>query len=516
MTALKDLYRTDHLALVDWVCKTYGLGSGATQFGNPHRQRREAITRRLDLYRDRPQAHVERLIDDVYGTPENKTALKKFIVAAREDNVAARIVNEVASLYDRPALRTFVDRNEEFHREEKRLKLHAVMQEAHRLTNLCNEVLVWQFKGVDEKTSLRILTPNVFDAIPDTRDALVPAGFILDAEPTTILTGAERAKLPHWEIWDDTYRYLINADGRLVDASGELATAPEEHGLKRIPGVLFHRRKPTECILDSDYGSDIESAHLGVALLNVMTMRLAKSAGENQPILQGNLAGMASGQAMNPERPLLLPPEVVASMWDLKTDPDHYLTIKRDKISSVSRRYGIGYEQYTLQETGDSASGKTYAARREKLTELRMEQRSQAVSHEEEVADLIGFGGIDEDVDFQEQAIPQDASEEVDLLDKKMRKGLDSPVTFLMRKDPDLTRDEAKKKILDNLQDFSMLVIAVRALNAPADGDAFEPGRSPQENGANNAPKKTGESDAPKGNDAGGDTQATAMKGEEP
>jgi hypothetical protein len=33
-----------------------------------------------------------------------------------------------------------------------------------------------------------------------------------------------------------------------------------------------------------------------------------------------------------------------------------------------------------------------------------------------------------------------------------------------------------------------MLVMAGRALNMPADGDAGNPGKSPQENGADNAP----------------------------
>ena len=114
------------------------------------------------------------------------------------------------------------------------------------------------------------------------------------------------------------------------------------------------------------------------------------------------------------------------------------------------------------------------------------------------------------DTDFQEQAIPQDASEEVDLLDKKMRKGLDSPVSFLMRKDPDLTRDEAKRKILDNIEDWAMLVVATRTLNAPMGADVSNPGRTPQENGAANQPSEPMQSDSPSGNDPNGDTQMTA------
>ncbi len=509
MTALKDLYRVDHAALVAFICQSYGIGDSVA-FENPHRVRRETAKRRLDLYRDRPGVHIERAIEQIYDTAEMKATLKRYIIAAKEENVSCRIVNEVASLYDRPALRTLTKRNEEFHVEEKRLSLHFIMQEAHRLTNLCNEVLLWQFAGVDGNPTLRIITPNNFDAIPDTRDKLVPAGYLIDWPRSTALPRDMAERLPCYEIWDDTYRYLINSQGRMVDENGDTVVEPQEHGLKRIPGVLFHRREPVECILDSDYGTDIESAHLGVALLNVMIMRLSKSQGENQPVLQGNLAAMATGQVMNGEKPLLLPPEVVASMLSMKTDPDHYLSVKKDKSSSVARRYGIGYEQYTLQESGDSASGKTYAARREKLTELRLEQRGRSVKHEEAVADLIGFGGIEMDVDFQEQAIPQDAMEEVDLLDKKMRKGLDSPVSFMQRKDPDLTRDEAKQRILDNLEDWGMLVLAARALNAPGDADAMNTGATPQENGANNAPKQPGVSDA-RQNDPAGDTEMSPL-----
>jgi hypothetical protein len=509
MTALVGLYRVDHQSLVAWVCRTYGIGDSPS-FDNPHRKRREAIATRLRLYRDQATLPVACAIDQIYETDEMKATLKRYIDVALEENVSSRIVNEVASLYDRPALRTLAARNEEFHAEEKRLSLHFVHQEAHRLTNLCNEVLLWQFRGIDDKTALRIITPDNFDAVPDPRDTLQAAGFLLDAPRATALGHEAAQRLPRYELWDDTYRYLINGQGRMVDETGEIVVEPLEHGLKRIPGVLFHRREPTVSILDATYGEDIKSAHIGVALLNVMIMRLSKSQGENQPVLQGNLAAMATGQVMNGEKPLLLPPEVVASMLSMKTDPDHYLSVKKDKVTSVARRYGIGYEQYSLQETSDSASGKAYAARREKLTEIRMEQRGRAVKHEEAVADLMGFEGIEIDLDFQEQAIPQDAKEEIELLDVKMRKGLDSPVTYMQRKDPDLTRDEAKQKILDNLEDFAMLVVAARALNAPMGADAGNPGQSPQENGANNAPRMPGTSDA-QSNDPQGDTQMSSV-----
>lgn len=482
MTALVELFNTDHQALVEWACKEHGLGTSANQTGNAHRVRRETIATRVRLYRDDVEIPLSQVIDKIYANVSLQLKLKEYIRISVGQNVTRRIVNEVASLYDRTAMRVLADRDEQFHAEEKRLQLNFVHQEAHRLVNLCNEVLIWQFHGIDDKTTLRIVTPDLFDAIPDPRDPLEPAGLIIDFASPPALTRAVTTSLPQWEMWDDTYRYRISGEGRLVDAFGKISVEPEAHGLGRIPGVLLHRRHPTTCILDATYGEDIKSTHLAVALLDVMIMRLSKTQGENYPILQGNLAAMATGQVADGETPMLLPPEVIASVLNMKTDTAHYLATKRDKISSCAQTYGMSYEMFSNSESADS--GKLYAMRREKLTELRLEQRGRAMMHEAMVVELMGFDASGLRVDFQEQAVPADASEEVDLLDKKMRKGLDSPVDYMMRKDPDLTRDDAKKRILENLHDFSMLVLAQRALNMPGDGDAGNPGQSPQENGA--------------------------------
>ncbi len=495
MAALTELFSATPETVTAWVCKTYGLTTGSgTQHLNEHRLRRETVARRLRLYRDQSALDIERAIAQVYETPEMVRTLTKYIFAAREQNVTRRIIDEVASLYDKPALRVLRDRaqSDRLRAEEKRLHLHEIMQESHHLLTLCNEVLLWQFTGPNDEKRLRIVTADTFDAIPHPADEFTPAGFLIDMRPRTVLQGDARDRLPHYELWDDTHRYLINKQGHLVTADGTPSAVAIEHGLKRIPGVLLHRREPTTTILDASYGADIESAHLGVALLNVMIMRISKSQGENQPVLQGNLAAMATGQVMDGEKPLLLPPEVVASMLQMKTDPDHYLSVKRDKLSSVCQSYGMSYEQYSMSESSDSASGKVYAMRREKLTEIRLESRRRAVMNEADVLDLIGFDPTGLRLDFQEQAIPSDAAEEISLLKEKMKLGLDSCVTFVMRKDPDLSRDEAVAKIKANLIDYAALIEWVRALNAPAGADAENPGKSPQENGAANQPNADG------------------------
>jgi len=486
VTALVELYKTDHAALVAWAIKTYGIDAGASYL-NSHRLRREAIAQRLRLYRDDGRMEIERLIDSVFTQPDTRLARRKMIDVACELNVTARITDEVASLYDQPAVRTLASRNDEFRDHALEIGLDELMQEAHRLCWICNEVLLWQQVGSEpgEYPELLIVTPDTFDAIPNPRAKLKPAGFVLDMAPCTMVEGYARSRLPHYEIWDDTFRYLINGNGQLVDEAGQATREPIRHGLGRIPGVLWHRRKPVDRILDSRHGRDIVSAHLAVALLSVMIMQLAKSQGERQPVLQGNLANVAKNQSMNGEGPVALPPEVQAFMLDTRTDPDHYLSGKKDKLTSVGLRYGLSYEQLTNTEGGDS-SGKLFQLRRQKLTELRGEQRRRAYSHERGTVALMGYEVRGLRVDHSEQAVPQDAAEKVALLKDKMKLGLDSVVAYVMRENPDLTRTEAIDFIKQNLADYATLITWLRALNVPSGADAENPGRSPQDNGADN------------------------------
>lgn len=487
MSALTDLYNATPAQIAAWVTRTHGISSdGSLQFMNPSRVRREVMARRLRLYRDKARQDVEHTIDQIYQSEKYRETLKRYVPVALEQNVTRRIVDEVASLYDRPALRTPANDVERFRAEERRLRLHEVMQESHRLVTLLNAVLIWQFRGVGGETRLRIITPDSFDAVPHPDDNLVPAAFLLDAAPRIVMQeGDAKAWLPHYELWDDTYRYLISKQGCLVDEIGHPTDKPIEHGLGRIPGALLHRREPTTCLLDDSYGADIESCHLGVALLRVMAMRLSKSQGERQPVLQGNLAHLTMGQSMDGENPLQLPPEVTASMLETKTSPEHYLAMIKDKISALGNTYGMSYEQFSMGEGADLASGKVYQLRREKLTEIRQESRRRWASvNEPEVVALMGFDPTGLTLDYQEQALPQDPAEEIALLRERMKLGADSPVTYLQRKDSDLSREAAIQRMQSNLRDYAGLIQWVRALNVPSEGDAAEPGKTPQENGA--------------------------------
>ncbi|MDQ2992516.1 MAG: hypothetical protein M3R30_06845, partial [Candidatus Eremiobacteraeota bacterium] len=236
MTALIDLYKAEsHRALVEFIVREYGIAKSQTVTSthemiaaavsqvnndNPHRRRREEMAQRVRLYRDDYAKDIGDVIDTIWQRPDYREKLKGYLGltiqgapagnVALAQNVTLRLVNEVASLYDKPAVRivsTEKGKQAAFKAEEKRLRLHELTQDYHRLLWLCNEVLVWLYMGVDGKTKLRVVTPDLFDAIPHPGDKTVMAGVLMQSPRVSMMPAQQAAaKLPVFEIWDDTYR----------------------------------------------------------------------------------------------------------------------------------------------------------------------------------------------------------------------------------------------------------------------------------------------------------------------
>lgn len=476
--------RPTYEAIAEHIRKTY-LGTETSpdakiQPTNPHRKRRRQAAEWLRFYRDEYIEDVNTLVELIYEHPRNKEERKKVAELAMAMNVTARIVNEISPVYDKPAVRRFADtvKDAQFRMLEAQLELHDLLQEAHRLTTLLNEILLWSATSpVSGDRSLRIITPDSFDVVPDPRNRLVVAGVLLDTEPVVFGAGVDIARMQHFELWDDTNLIRLDQAGRII---GD----PEPHNLGRIPGLLVHRRKPTDALLDQHSGRDIIGAHKAIVFFHLCVLRLAKAQGENQPVLRGILARVAAGQPFDGETPVALPPEVTLEMLNSKTDPDHFLLAIRHWVGSVAQRYGMSYEQVTFQETTDSTSGRAYQVRREKLTEIRQQQKKRWARVERDLMDLLGLGSDGFSVDFAELAVPQDATEEVALLDAKMRLGLDNPVAYIQRKNPDLDANEATAELRKNLTITQKVWDMARAMQTPAAADTQNPGKTAAQNGA--------------------------------
>ncbi len=475
MSLLSTWGMTDHKQVADKAMLICGYNNAVTDITHPNRRRKQAIAQRLRLYRGAASVDFALMIDQLFLDQTVKRQRKQLIPYASYQNISKRIVDEVASLYNAPALRRMASTADTtaYRAMVRDAKLDRVAQHAQRMLMLCNDVLLWNTKLDNGKIGLRVITSDMLSAIASDEGEL--AAIVIDRAPEssgerTLITGSEKIV---YDLWDDTYHYALGMDGRIMELV--------EHHLGRIPGVLMHAYEPNGAeLLTADMGSDITSAHFATFFYNMMTLRLGKSQGERQPYISGDAPGMATDQTMDGERPLVLNPGVIVGMLDSKTAPEHYLMAKRDVLTSVGQTYGLSYEQITYTA---ETSGTSIDARREKLRELRNEQRLRAIDHEQQICELFGFDASQLTVDFSEQTMPLDEAAAVTLLREKCSLGLDSPVAYLMRKDPDINEVTAMETVRKNVADWAISVELVRALNMPHDGSV---GETPTENGQNN------------------------------
>lgn len=467
------MYGLDHVSSVRRVFTTYGYNNALTSQNNPNRMRKQNIAQRLRLYRNDADQDFANAIGLLFTDANVISQRIKLIPMASYENVTKRIVDEVASLYNRPAVRKMTDHDEEYRALCVEVRLDNAMKEAQRMLLLCNDVLMMCVKNAKGRHRLRVVTSDLFSAIPDADDPSELAAVLIDRFPEgSLAIPTTDDNQCCYELWDDTYRYLLSGSGMILNY--------QEHGLGRLPCVLMHGQEPdARGLLRADYGQDIISAHLAVFALNVMTLRLAKSQGERQPVFVGDAAQNASSQSADGERPICLTPGSQAFMLDSMTSPEHYLLAKRDIKSAVGQTYGLSYAQMSLT---DDTSGKSLEQHREKLKELRDEQRQRGDIHEREICALLGFDPSELSVDFSEQTIAIDANEEISLLKERVKMGLDSCVAYLMRKNPDLSETESVLFLKKNIAYYATWVEMIRALNVPSEGG----GNSPQANGANN------------------------------
>lgn len=446
------------------------------------RRRRKAVGGRLKWFRDQGAELVEALVDMIFVDESVRKQRKLFARMATAHNSTKRLTDEASNLYREPPRRTFdsqPDRTRKYLDAADAVLLDEILQEAQPITFLTSAVLFWAVKSAaTEKTVLRLVTLDACDPIAHPKDPMTMAGVLLDRAPTTALVGAQRDRLCHFEVWDEAFVLEL-------DATGLPIRDRQPHGLGRLPGFLAHARQPVEKLVEWERGGDITAAQECVALLNLLALRLAKSQGENQPILKGDLAKVATKQPMDGERPIALPPGVTVEMLQSKTDPDHYLKLIKHFVGGVAQTYGMSYEQFTFQETTDTTSGRAYSVRRQKLGEIRAQQARRWRRVERDLVELLGFDATGFLVDFADPTMPVDPMEELEVEDKRWRMGLSNPIDFLRRKNPDIQTDEkATATLAANIKLTSALWSLLRTQNAPADADAVDSGNSPQTNGA--------------------------------
>lgn len=450
-------------------------------FNDVEAERRKRTRMRIDLYHDKGEKQIDKMVDDIFKNSQVRQLRKKFVELASFQNLTKRIIREISSVYSESATRRVqaTNLNSNYQRLQSDMRLDRRMRLANQMLNLCNDVVVW-FDLRFGRPFLRVVTPDNFFAVCHPNDPTQLVGLIFDQAPAS---GNISTDTPYWLVVSDTESFSLNQDGRL------LSETRRAHGLSRMPMQLVHRSEPMTCLLTPDPGSDIIAAHKAITLINVMMLKHQKS-GTKQAVASGDLGEMPRGQPMDEEYMLQAPEGVSINTLDLGADPDNYIKAGRSVIKQISANYGIPESVFDLSY--QATSGFEIELKRTGLREVRRDQildwrpveRSLAEIMVEALAEsrdefaagyrfsMTGWG-----VNFGEVETPQDPMQRLVYWEKQRKMGLINTVDMLMHLNPEMTEEQAEERLGLNAVVEAKRIDLFRKLNispnTAADGTKF-------------------------------------------
>jgi hypothetical protein len=413
-------------------------------------RRRMLARRRHELYVGAGDEDMERFIREVFRDPEVIKRRREWVEKAKFNNVIRRLVNERSTCYSVPAIRTVGrSRDNEHYQEVQRLsRQHEVFLRINRWGNLHHNLAVG---------------PRVTDA-PDggkrpTIDVVSADGFFAVAdpvEPSKLIALGFELKFsapgsdgwPRWVVWTDQEWFYVAPSGHIMTET------VHEHGYPRMPWVLFQMEPPSGRLLDEAPEEELVAAHRSVWFENILLLKESKSA-TKQPILAGDLAPAARGQAADSEVPIETPDGVAVNVVDMSMDLSMFRSTAQHIYETAAANCGL--PPAVLMHQGVQSA----EARELMLQPLKEQRRTQQVylrEFEREFAQVqsmvigrempeLAFSVEGWSVDFGEQRTPLDPKTALEVFEQERRLGLTDTLEELQRRNPDATVKQAMSEL---------------------------------------------------------------------
>jgi len=168
--------------------------------------------------------------------------------------------------------------------------------------------------------------------------------------------------------------------------------------------------------------------------------------------------GELLGQVLDPLSILTLTGQnTEISVLDLQSNYDQLHKVAQELANNLAISYGVSPSQFRM--TSQASSGFALQMENLKLDRFTLEQQADFKMYEKELFTLIGqvseyYGQTiagEMTVDFVEPNYPASQSDQLDIDIKAIDLGLTSPHKVLMRDNPDLTEEEARVDVDDNI-----------------------------------------------------------------
>jgi len=478
----------------------------ATYDVESERARNARHARRDVFYRDGGCEIIEQVIDDVFQDPDVRALRKKWVKHARFSNVVKRIVNELSTVYAEPAVRSVggsTDNQARYAALVDELQFDDAMEHANRMANLHQAVLVGPRVRVEpsgERTVvLDFATPAVVRAVVNPADTSQVIGWMVRSD-----TAWQRGLLRPvaWQLWTD--HEVIDLDAAMVPVGPDRV-----HGLgvnRWVP--LCMSPVPVPRFWPGEQGEDLIAAAVSIWIANVLLLKETKSA-TKQTIAQGDVSAVPRDQSIDTERMMQFSDGVAVTTVDMSMDTRVFTDAANHILERVGNGYGMSLGALTHQGV-QSADARELML--EPLRALRRKQIKTFRKFERQLARVLAAVTAKDAPDraFTADAWRIDFGEIQALTPKKQRMeeyiqarqiGLDNVIDFYCRENPDLTREQAAKAVLDNIAIETWRVANMRDLMALS-GGAVDGPRGPDSPPPATSPEPV---DAPHSDDSGDD-----------
>ncbi len=443
--------------------------------------RRKETKKRLDLYKDRGRKYIEDAVDKAYRNPQSREWRKALIEFAEFQNVTKRVIRETSTVYSEPASRKLSSASATLKYKEfqEEVFYDFKLRSVNHFGNLTNDLLVWPVvkDGVPE---MRVVTQDRFTAIPHPLNPLKPVMYVVDQFPDGYNV---KVTDPHYLGMSEKEWVYLDKDWRVISI--------EEHGLDRMPALLWHRQVPDECLLDWSSGRDLVSAHLAVALLNVMMLKHQKG-GTRVPYATGDTSNVPRNQAMDEESLIEVGEGVTLNTLDLGADPSSFIDATRAVIKQIAANYGIPESVFDLSY--QATSGFEIELKRSGLREIRRDQILIFRPFEKQLADLWAvvlekansewaYSTQGWAIDFGEIDTPQEPNAKLTVWKELENLGLINRIDMYRQLNPEATPVEAAAKVQFNMEMRLEWQRMFQAQQQPLDSNPREPGGQPRPGG---------------------------------
>jgi len=458
--------------------------------------RRAHQRRRRALFEDDGEAVIKDEINRIFSDPTVKQRVYGFARLAKSQNLAKRIIMELARpAYVVPPVRTVdpADEQERF----SRLVTESVTDE--RMSHGLVMGLVENAAFVQDRYVARlgrvvtsVVPADCVAVVQDPDDPLLEMALIVDKP--VLKTDGTRVL---WRVyWDDEVKFQLDESGNVVPfAKGGPAVTP--HGLGRIPFTAVHTVTRT----GADYwnltsNDDLFETQKAVSLLMLLALRKLKARGFRSLIVTGDLRNFPKGQLLDEEVPIQAPEGTQVTETAEEAAAKNYLEMIEALEMRAAANRGISRARMNQDKAGDDTGlmeqrGGTIQimrpvelARFEVLKAISREYPDPARRLSPEATMAIDYGEIEHRVD---------PKEELEIWEARRRMGVASVLDQIKATNEEIKTDEGAWQELDrNLWAEAEFVRRRRALNIPEDMTAQEPGQDPRLNGAMETPVREG------------------------